>query len=83
MRDPAIPVLPRVEMADAASAKAKELITKAKGYIESKDIDLAAEVMAQLRELRHSLPQSMQEKIDQLEGMLTAAKSGAEQSPSR
>ncbi|MCG6860259.1 MAG: hypothetical protein LJE70_03105 [Chromatiaceae bacterium] len=70
-------------MADAVSANAEELIAKAKGYIESKDTELAAEAMERLRELRNTLPQSMQEKIDQLEGMLTAAKSGAEQSPSR
>jgi acyl-CoA reductase-like NAD-dependent aldehyde dehydrogenase len=61
------------EMADAAVAKGEELIQQAKDYIDNQEIDLAEEVMAQLRKLRDSLPESLQEQIDKLEAMLASA----------
>jgi acyl-CoA reductase-like NAD-dependent aldehyde dehydrogenase len=58
------------EMAGATVAKAEELIQKAKDYIENNEIDLAGEVMEQLRTLKDSLPEKLQEQIDKLEAML-------------
>jgi hypothetical protein len=62
------------EMADAAIAKAEELIQQAKDYIDNKEFDLAEGVMEQLRKLRDSLPQSLQEQIDRLEAMLSSSR---------
>jgi hypothetical protein len=66
------------EMAEAhaAVAKGEELIQQAKDYIDNQEIDLAEEVMAQLRKLRDSLPESLQEQIDKLEAMLASASQG-------
>jgi hypothetical protein len=64
------------EMADAAVAKAEELIRQAKDYIDNKQFNLAEEVMAQLRKLRDSLPETLQEQIDKLEAMLSSASQG-------
>jgi len=63
------------EMADAAIAKAEELIQQAKDYIDNKEFDLAEGVMEQLRKVRDSLPQSLQEQIDKLEAMLSSSTS--------
>ena len=63
------------EMADEAIAKAEELIDQAKEYIENNEIDLAQEVMEQLRKLKDSLPESVQAQIDNLEQMLSSASS--------
>ena len=62
------------EMADAAVAKAEELIQQARDYIENKEFDLAEGLMEQLRKLRDSLPQSLQEQIDKLEAMLSSSR---------
>jgi acyl-CoA reductase-like NAD-dependent aldehyde dehydrogenase len=63
------------EMADAAVAKAEELIQQAKDYIDTKEFDLAEQVMEQLRKLRDSLPESLQAQIDQLETLISSTTS--------
>lgn len=63
------------EIADAAVAKAQELIQQAKDYIDNKEFNLAEKVMEQLRKLRDSLPEYLQEQIDKLEAMLSSSTS--------
>ncbi len=59
------------EIAQATIDKAKELIQQVKDYIAENKLDLAEGVMEQLRKLRDSLPQALQDEIAKLEAMLS------------
>ena len=57
-------------LAQATVDKAKELIQQVKDYIADSDFDLAETTMEQLRKLKDSLPQALQDEIAKLEAML-------------
>lgn len=59
------------EITQAAVDKANDLIQQVKDYIAEQDLDLAGSAMEQLRKLRDSLPQGLQDEIDKLDAMLT------------
>lgn len=59
------------EITQAAVDKASDLIQQVKDYIAEQDLDLAGSAMEQLRTLRDSLPQGLQDEIDKLDAMLT------------
>jgi len=69
------------EMAQATIDKAKELIQQAKDYIAENRIDLAETVMEQLRALRDSLPQGLQDEIAKLDAMLSGEQPAAAPAP--
>lgn len=69
------------EIAQATIDKAKELIQQVKDYIAENKIDLAETVMEQLRALRDSLPQGLQDEIAKLEAMLSGEQPAAAPAP--
>jgi ABC-type transporter Mla subunit MlaD len=69
------------EMAQATIDKANELIQQAKDYIAENRIDLAETVMEQLRALRDSLPQGLQDEIAKLDAMLSGEQPAAAPAP--
>ena len=69
------------EVAQATIDKANELIQQVKDYIAENRIDLAETVMEQLRALRDSLPQGLQDEIAKLEAMLSGEPPAAAPAP--
>jgi len=65
------------ELAQATIDKAKELIQQVKDYIAESDFDLAESTMEQLRKLRDSLPQALQDEIARLDAMLKGEEESA------
>jgi hypothetical protein len=63
------------EIAQATIDKANELIQQVKDYIAENKLDSAEGVMEQLRKLRDSLPQALQDEIAKLEAMLSGGQS--------
>lgn len=64
-------------LAQATIDKAKELIQQVKGAIAASEWDLAETAMEQLRKLRDSLPQALQEEVARLEAMLKGQQEAA------
>lgn len=61
------------ELAQATIDKAKELIQQVKDFIAENKLDSAEGIMEQLRKLKDSLPQGLQDEIAKLEAMLGGA----------
>ena len=64
------------EGAEAAVAKADELLAKVLDYIKENKLDDAQKQLKALEDMKSSLPKDLQEKIEQARKSLDAAKAG-------
>jgi uncharacterized protein YqeY len=64
------------EVADAAVAKARELIEQAQDYIAEHRLDLAQRAVNKLNVLKDVMPASIQAQIDKLNAQLASADTG-------